>query len=158
MAALLLACTVAAAQTPAVPDDAIEQRRALRELDRFLDHHPLLEDELRLSPALRTDARFLAANPDLRGFLATLPDLSAALQTYPRYFLYRALLREALAPLKHSEIALLGELLDKEPALERSLIRRPAAIRDAPFLAAHPSLRDFLQAHPPLDRVFLPTP
>jgi hypothetical protein len=130
----------------------------LREFDRFLDHHPLLEDELRLNPALRTDAHFLTANPDLRTFLATMPELPAALHTYPRYFLYRALLREAFAPLKHSEIAHLGELLDKDPALERLLVHRPAAIRDAPFLAAHTSLRDFLQTHPPLDRVFLPTP
>jgi hypothetical protein len=157
-AAILLTFTVAAAEPPPGPVDVTEQRRALREFDRFLDHHPLLEDELRLSPALRTDTRFLAANPDLRGFLVTMPELPAALQTYPRYFLYRALLREALAPLKHSEIARLGDLLDQEPALERSLIRRPAAIRDAPFLAAHASLRDFLQTHPPLDRVFLPTP
>jgi hypothetical protein len=166
-AALLLAVVSAAAQTAPplqtaapspTPDAVIAQRRALREFDRFLDHHPLLEDELRLNPALRTDARFLSTNPDLRRFLATAPELPAALQTYPRYFLYRALLREALAPLKHSEIARLGELLDKDPEMERTLVRRPAAIRDAPFLAAHPLLRSFLQTHPPLDHVFLPTP
>jgi hypothetical protein len=112
---------------------------------------------LRLNPALRTDVHVLAATPDLRSFLAATPELTPALRTYPRYFLYRALLREARAPLKHSEIARLGELLDREPALERALTRRPAAIRDLPFLTAHPSLRDFLQAHPPFDRVFLPT-
>ena len=35
---------------PSPPKSLFTVRRALREFDRFLDHHPLLEDQLRLDP------------------------------------------------------------------------------------------------------------
>jgi hypothetical protein len=156
---VLAACTcptLRGAPPPPTADEVVEQRRALREFDRFLDHHPLLEDEMRLKPALRCDPHYLEANPELRSFLAHTPNLTAGLLTYPRYFLYRALLRVARAPLTHAEIARLSELFDRAPEIEHALTLRPAAIREPAFLATQPALREFLQQHPPLDRAFLP--
>ena len=151
---LTLVALSATMPDPLAVDAAIEQRRTLRAFDRFLDHHPQIEDELRLKPALRREPRYLAANPELNSFLATTPDLAAALQTYPRYFLYRALLRQAHTPLKHSEIAQLSDLFDRQPALERALTHQPDAIRDAAFLETQPLLREFLQTQSLLVRAF----
>ena len=143
---------VAPGGRPAVADPV---RRALREFDRFLDHHPLMEDDLRLNPSQRTDRGFLERNPGLRQFFDANPDVLKGLKAYPRYFVYRALIREANVPLRFAQIARLGEVLDERSGLEKVLARNPESIRDPAFLAGHERLRDFLIRHPDLGRVFL---
>jgi hypothetical protein len=145
----------AAAVTTTPPNALTTVRRALREFDRFLDHHPLLEDELRLNPALAEDPAFLEKNPELREFLGANREVREGLKLYPRYFLYRALLRQASVPLRFSEIARLKDVFDRQPSLERALVQRPESIRDPEFLGAHAPLRDFLTLHPILGQAFL---
>jgi hypothetical protein len=130
----------------------------LREFDRFLDHHPLIEDELRLNPSSLANGEYLEKNAELRSFLETTPNALLAVRHYPHYFVFRALLRQAGAPLKYSEIAQLREFFERHAELERDLAQRPELIRDLPFLNAHHSFRQFLAEHPPLNRVFLPPP
>jgi hypothetical protein len=129
----------------------------LRELDRFLDHHPLIESDLRVDPSLLENQGYLKKNPALHQFLLTNPELGAALQTVPRHFLHRALRREANVPIKWSEVAQLDAFLDQHPAIEQQLVRRPALILKPDFLAAETQLREFLVQHDALARGFLPT-
>jgi hypothetical protein len=128
-----------------------------RALDRFLDHHPLLEDKLRVSPQLVSDAGFLAQNPDLRDFMRSNP-VAVRLSADPRHLLYRALLRQASAPLPIRELEVFDELLDHEPALERALNENPESIRESRFLKRHPALHEFLLQRPRLAAVFLAAP
>jgi hypothetical protein len=159
--------TAASATSPVVPSTAAKTsalaatettrkaHQALRELDRFLDHHPLLEDDLRLTPKLVTESEFLRSNPELREFLLGNPAAVSALALEPRHFLRRALMLQASAPIRWTEIAQLDPLFDQQPELERELERRPELIHDPEFLRSHGKLRDFLVQHPPLARVFL---
>ena len=157
MAAQLLGwLALARASEPPPPVALSTVRSALREFDRFLDHYPLLEDELRLNPALTGDSAYLKKCPELRDFLSANPDVVQGLKHYPRYFLFRALLREASVPLRYSEIAKLREVLDEEPAVERALAKTPEAIRDATFLQEHARLRSFFEQHSTLAQAFLP--
>ena len=143
---------------PAAPPNSLPiVRRALREFDRFLDHHPLIEDNLRRNPRLVTSADFLEKNPALRDFLRAFPGVAEGLQVYPRYFLNRALLRQASAPLAFPGFAPLRELFQQEPKLERELNENPERIRDSAYLDARPSLRRVLVENPALARVFLPS-
>ena len=147
--------------SPPPPPTAIaDERRAafqmLRELDRFLDHHPLIEIDLRLDPMLLENAAYLESHPGLRQFLAANPDVSATLKSEPRHLLHRALLREANALLKWSEVIQLDAFLDRNPTVERQLVRDPALILTPDFLAAEPRLRDFLARNAALARGFLP--
>lgn len=132
-------------------------RQALRELDRFLDHHPLLEDDLRQNRELVSNQDYLKRNPELCDFLKTHPDALVGLKTFPRYFLYRALLRQASGPLRYIEIAQLKDVFDQQPTIERALDEKPELIRDPTFLQSHPNLREFLVDHPVLGKVFLPS-
>lgn len=146
-----------APSAPAPADlPAVQARRALREFDRFLDHHPLLEDELRLDPRLLTKPAYLEANPALREFLVANRDVVPAVKRWPRYYLHRALVRQANAPLARPDLLPLDGLFDRHPALEQQLARTPAAIRDASFRKANPPLTEFLGQHPTLARVFPP--
>lgn len=145
--------------TPSVPpapspSALATARLALREFDRFLDHHPLLEDKLRLTPPLATERPFLDANPELRDFFHGHPEVVVGLKLYPRYYLYRALLRQASVPVSYPEIARLKEAFASDPELEPALIRTPEAIRDPAFQTAHPRLRSLLQQQPILARAF----
>ncbi len=150
------AAPAASAPPPPPPNSLTAVRRSLREFDRFLDHHPLLEDNLRREPTLTTDRAFQAKNPDLQIFLTANPNVISGLQIYPRYFLNRALLREANAPLTFGELSPLRDLFVQEPGLERALTQNPMLIRDPAFLQSHKALGDVLGGNPVLARVFLP--
>lgn len=147
----------AAAPLPLAPPNSLPiVRRALREFDRFLDHHPLIEDHLRRHPPLVSSPDFLEKNPELRDFLRSMPGIVEGLRVYPRYFLNRALLRQANAPLAFSEFAPLRDVFQREPRCEQELNENPERIRDADYLNAHPALRRALVESPALARVFLP--
>ena len=144
------------AAPPADPADAIPaKRRALREFDRFLDHHPLIEENLRLDPLQTFDPAYLGNHVDLREFLRANPNVAEGLKLYPRYFLNRALLRQANAPISFADLAPLKDLFNALPELEQDLNQNPELIRDRTYLAGHPALRDCLAGHPVLARVFL---
>jgi hypothetical protein len=130
-------------------------RRSLREFDRFLDHHPLLENQLRLNPQLVTADSFLKENLELRDFLHANPNAIEGLKIYPRYFLHRALIRLASGPLSFRDLAPIDELFLQSPKLEEVLTRKPELIRDPAFLESNAVLRDCLIQHAVLARVFL---
>jgi hypothetical protein len=140
----------------AVTDQRPATYELLRELDRFCDHHPLTENDLRVRPSLLENAAYLGKNPALRQFVAVNPDVGTALKNTPRHFLHRALLREANVPLKWSEVAQLDAFLNQNPAIEQQLVRNPALIRASQFLEARPRLREFLEQNAALARGFLP--
>jgi hypothetical protein len=147
----------AASAPPLPPPNSLTAvRRSLREFDRFLDHHPLLENKLRRDPSLTSDKSFQAKNPDLQTFLAANPNVVSGLRIYPRYFLTRALLREANTPMAFGELSPLRDVFVQDPALEHALAENPALIRDPAFLHSHQALADVLGGHPELARVFLP--
>lgn len=149
---------------PLAADDAAPSQslgcahRALRELDRFLDHHPLLENDLRLDPKLVADRHFLEKNSELKSFLADNPGVIGALQMEPRHLLHRALIRQASVPLRYAELAQFDPFLAAQPAIERDIAENPARIHDRDYLNLHPALVDFLAQHPLLGRVFQPEP
>jgi hypothetical protein len=157
IAAQLLGC-IGFGQVSAPPVDAAGSavRRALWDFDRFLDHHPLLETQLRLNPALTWNTAFLGKQTELGDFLRANPVLVEEVKRHPRYFLYRALIRQAAVPLRYSDVAQLREVFDAQPDLERALVQNPEEIRNPAFLQRHLQLRDFLARHAPLGLEFLP--
>ena len=150
------AVSAAPPATPPPPNSLTIVRRALREFDRFLDHHPLLETRLRINSHLVTNKDFLDKNPELAGFFRANPDVADGLKIYPLYFINRALLQQASAPLSFRELAPLRDLLQQQPKLEQALIENPELIRDQEFVDSHLSLHECLVRHPALARVFSP--
>ena len=142
------------------PAAITDQRRAtieaLRELDRFLDHHPLIEVDLRLESCLLESPAYVERHPALHQFLTTNPEVGPVLQTEPRHLLRRALRREANTPLRWSDVIRLDAFFDQNAAVEQQLVRNPALILTPGFLAAEPKLREFLAQDAALARGFLP--
>jgi hypothetical protein len=152
------AVSAAPAQVPPLPKAPPEVRRALREFDRFLDHHALLENRLRIDPPLTANKAFLDKNPELRDFLQANPGVMDGLKTYPLYFLNRALLLQANVPLSFSQLAPFKDLFQADRKLEQELTRSPQSIRDPVFVGNHAALGDFFLQHPDLAQVFQPPP
>jgi len=148
----------ATAPSPPTPEARSAVRPALREFDRFLDHHPLLEDKIRRNSPLIANPAFLKKNPELRDFLKANPKVAEGLKVYPRYFLNRGLLRQASAPVSFKELGAFKDLFQQQPKLELALTAAPELIRDPEYLKSHPALHDFLVGHPALAQVFLPPP
>lgn len=156
-AIVMRAAPASDATPPAGPPETTHKAYlALREFDLFLNHHPLLEDELRISPQLATNPAFLRANPELRDFLAVNHTVAAALVLEPRHFLHRALIRQANVPLRRTDIVQFDPLFDRAPDLERALARNPESIHDSAFLRTHAELREFFATHSTLSHAFLP--
>ena len=130
--------------------------RQLCQLDRFLDHHPLIENDLRLTPSLATDNAYLGSNPALQHFLTADPEVIGSLQSEARHLLHRALIRESNTPIQETDVAQLDPLFAEQPAIERQLVEDPARIRDSTYVALHPELGAFLEGHPFLKHVFQP--
>ncbi|MEO6996211.1 MAG: hypothetical protein ABI273_21590 [Lacunisphaera sp.] len=139
---------------PSAPAVRRTFHRALREFDRFLDHHPLPEDDLRINPTLITDRSYLGQHTELNEFLAANPEVLRGLRVYPRYYLFRALLRQASIPVRYSEIAQLKRVFDIQPEVENALNRDPESIRSPTFLRAHAPLYDFINTHAILRNAF----
>jgi hypothetical protein len=153
------ACAVEPAGTtapPPSPENRPALRAALREFDRFLDHHPVVEERLRPDPQLATNQNFLQKNADLRDFMSANPNVADGLKLYPRYYFNRALLRQASEPVSFRELAPFRDLFLQQPKLEQALTEDPELIRDPAFLASNPALRDCLVQHAVLARAFLP--
>ncbi len=140
----------------AITDQRRATIQALRELDRFLDHHPLIEVDLRLESCLLESPAYVERHPALHQFLTTNPEVGPVLKTEPRHLLRRALRREANAPLKWSDVIRLDAFFDQNTAVEQQLVRNPALILTPGFLAAEPKLREFLAEDVALSRGFLP--
>ena len=153
--------SASSAPTPQIAEPREKRATAVdatRALDRFLDHHPLLEEKLRVTPRLVDDPDFLTQNPELRDFVRSNPGATARLSIEPRHLLYRALFRQANTPLSLRELEMFAELLDRAPALERTLNEKPESIRDPEFLKRQPALREFLLQRPRLSAAFSTPP
>jgi hypothetical protein len=152
------AVSAAPAQVPPLPKAPPAVWRALREFDRFLDHHALLENRLRLDPPLTANKGFLDKHPELRDFLQANPNVAQGLKAYPLYYLNRALLLQASAPLSFYQLAPFKDLFLAQPKLEQALKLSPQLIRDPVFVGNYAALGDFFLQHPDLAQVFQPPP
>jgi hypothetical protein len=156
------------AQQPAAVSTTDASREELANLDRFLDNHPILEQELGSNPSLVNDPEYVQREPDLQIFLSHHPAVKAELQKDPDYLARRRTLADANTPgrgmtngspsLDGAEAAQLHEFLGAHNDVEQSLKQNPALINDSTFLGAHPELQTFLNQHPRARYLFVEDP
>jgi hypothetical protein len=139
---------------PIISTDEIVQKE-LRDLDKFFDINPQVEETLRSNLAQMEQADFRAKNPAWDQLLRKRPAAARALRAEKRFLLHRAIARLARTPLGRAEIVAFDAFLDKNPAIASELEKKPAQVRDPIYLAAHPALGDFLQKHPALSTLLL---
>jgi hypothetical protein len=159
--ALILTGVVTTSARPAPQGDSDITRAELGRLDRFLDNHPEIAQQLEKNPSLIDNEQFVKSEPALQAFLQDHPEIREALQANPQAVLREAFGGPAPSPtpapvitrqdtLTAVQAASLDDFLDAHPVIAKQLESNPSLINNKDFLADNPALSAFLQDHPDL--------
>ncbi len=115
-------------------------------LEHFLNHHPLLEEQLRSAPT-PDSAELRQRLPAWNAFAASHPDAAGFLARHPDLLVLRALRRMTAPPMSAAEEMSLAEFLGAHPDVERAFALRPDLARAPEFYAGHTEYVRFLDTH-----------
>jgi len=125
-------------------------RQELARFDQFLDNHRETAEQLRRDPALVDNPHFVKGHPDLQAYLQDHPGIREELEQNPN------ILRQQESRFDHREDGMdrdamhrqFGEFLGGHSAIAQQLSSDPSLAKNKEFLANHPELQDYLNAHP----------
>lgn len=87
---LALSTTAFEAQATNLTRPAVRQdRKELKDFDKFLRKHRSIEGDLRANPQMINDAQYLSRHKDLESFLRKHPQVTSDLSNDPNYFVDR---------------------------------------------------------------------
>jgi hypothetical protein len=128
-------------------------RTELANMDRFMDSHPEIAEQLRKNPSLATNEEFVENHPALQQFLASHPGVREEVKENPDFFMNREQrfdVREDShdRDITRGELANMDRFLDSHPEIAEQLRKNPSLASNEEFVKSHPELQQFLAAHP----------
>jgi GrpB-like predicted nucleotidyltransferase (UPF0157 family) len=134
-------------------DDHGITRGELANLDRFMDSHPEIAEQLRKDPSLADNRQFVENHPALRDFLADHPGVREELKNNPNAFMHREDRFDERQDrrddgITRGELANMDHFMDTHPEIAEQLRKNPSLVDNKEFVENHPALRDFLANHP----------
>ncbi len=133
-------------------------RGELANMDRFLDSHPEIAEQLRRDPSLVNDRKFVANHTALQQFLADHPGVRDQLRENPNAFMHEEERFDQRADqgrdLPRRELAKMDQFLDRHPEIGEQLRKDPSLVDNKEFMENHPALRQFLADHPEMREEF----
>jgi GrpB-like predicted nucleotidyltransferase (UPF0157 family) len=146
------------AQTPqaqtTVPDRDDVTRRELANMDRFMDAHPEISEQLRKDPSLVNNKEFVENHPALQQFLAEHPGVREEYKENPNAFMHqeerfdRREDRGRDNDVTRRELANMDHFMDGHPEIAEQLRKDPSLVNNKEFVENHPALQQFLAEHP----------
>jgi len=126
------------------------------DMDRFLDSHPEVADQLRKDPSLIRSTEFLENHPQLRDFLQQHPGIREEFSENPNAFMRQEERFERREDdgrfgdndITRRELSSTDQFLDSHPEIAEQLRKDPSLINNREFVEKHPDLRAFLENHP----------
>src|SRR6267154_1027944 len=131
-------------------------RRELANMDRFMDSHPEIAEQLRKDPSLVNDKKFVNNHSELQQFLTEHPGVREEYKENPNAFMHqeqRFDRREDCA-MRHDrdvsdkERSSFGEFMQGHSSIAGDLSKNPSLANNQEYLENHPALRDYLKANP----------
>jgi phage-related protein len=148
--------------------DGDTTRRELANMDRFLDSHPEIAEQLQKDPSLINNQQFIAKHPELQEFLQSHPGVREEFTENPNAFMRqeeRFERREEAGngrfgdgDTTRRQLATMDRFLDSHPEIAEQLQKDPSLIKNQEFVAKHPELQAFLQKHPGVREEFTEDP
>ena len=136
-------------------------RPELAAMDRFLDSHPEISEQLRKDPSLIDNKRWVDSHPELQAFLQSHPGVREEFHENPNAFM-RAENRydrhEGDRDTTRPELAAMDRFLDSHPEISEQLRKDPSLIDNKRWVDSHPELQAFLQSHPGVREEFRENP
>jgi hypothetical protein len=128
-------------------------RNELVNMDRFLDSHPEIAEQVRKNPSLVDNKDFVKSHPAFQEFLASHPNVRQELQGNPNAFMSREQgydRREAMrgGDITRNELVNMDRFLDSHPEIAEQVRKNPSLVDNKDFVKSHPSLQEFLASHP----------
>ena len=135
----------------------------LANMDRFLDSHPEIAEQLRKDPSLIKNQTFVDKHPQLQQFLQQHPAVSAQVNQNPSAFMQREQRfdqREdaGRGDMRRGELTSFGQFLGSHSLIAQQLSQNPSLVNNKKWLANHPEARDYLQSHPGAKQEFTQNP
>ena len=129
-------------------------RTELANMDRFMDGHPEIAEQLRNNPALVDNKEFVENHPALQQFLAEHPGVREEYKENPNGFMsqeQRFDRREDQSrdrDVTRTELANMDRFMDSHPEIAEQLRKNPALVDNKEFVENHPAFQQFLAEHP----------
>jgi hypothetical protein len=134
--------------------DRIANRPEMAAIDRFMDSHPEIAEQVRKDPSLVDNKQFVASHPALQQFLADHPGISEDFKNNPTSLMNREDRYDRLEgqnrgrDATHPELAAMDRFLDRHPEIAEQLRKDPSLVNNKQFVANHTALQQFLTEHP----------
>jgi len=144
-------------------------RRELAEMDRFLDGHPEVAEQLRKDPSLINNQEFVEKHPELQEFLQNHPGVREEFRENPNAFMRQENRYERHegddrdrdrrdGDTTRRELASMDRFMDGHPEIAEQLRKDPSLINNREFVENHPALQQYLQSHPEVREEFKENP
>ena len=140
-----------------IDNDNDMNRRPVARMDKFLDNHPEIAEQLQRNPSLVNNQEFVENHPDLQQFLQQHPEIREQFQANPQAFMQREQrfdqreennMRVGDRDRIRDEASGFSAFLGSHPQIAQEVSGNPTLVNDKEFLEHHGELREFLKAHP----------
>jgi phage-related protein len=122
-------------------------------MDRFMDSHPEIAEQLRKDPSLVDNKQFVESHPALQQFLADHPGVREEYKQHPEAFMHdeeRFDRREDRdrPDITRTELVNMNRFMESHPEIAEQLRKDPSLVDNKQFVQNHPALQQFLADHP----------
>jgi len=131
-------------------------RTELANMDRFMDSHPEVAEQLRKDPSLVNNKAFVSNHPALQQFLADHPGVREEYKENPNAFMHQeerfdrredgGMRRDR--DVTGGELASFNEFLGNHDKIADELSKNPSLAKNQEYIENHPELGTYLKAHP----------
>jgi hypothetical protein len=145
---------------PPVRDNDTTQGE-LSSMDRFLDSHPEIAEQVRKDPSLVDNKEFVRGHPALQDYLQDHPRVREEIRENPNAFMRQEDRYDRQGERRdpdpsnkrdpnnnREDVAGMDRFLDRHPEIAEQLRKDPSLANNREFVRTHPALKDYLEDHP----------
>ena len=136
-----------------------DQRQDMRmdaTMDRFLDNHPEIAEQLRKNPGLVNHEKFVQGHPALQQFLTEHPELRQEFKSDPNGFMNQEQRFDQRQDSRfgrdgdatRGQLSSFHEFLEGHANVSTELSKNPSLASNEEYLENHPALNTYLKSHP----------
>ena len=141
-------------------------RKDVTEMDRFLDGHPEIAEQLRKDPSLIDNRQWVASHPALQEYLQTHTQVREAFRSDPNLFMKDENRYDRTEgdrdhdrdDRNRGEFTSFGQFLGGHSNMAAELSADPTLATNKEYLASHPELDEYLKAHPAMSQQLAENP
>lgn len=128
-------------------------RGEMANMDRFMDSHPEIAEQLRKNPSLVNNKDFVEDHTALRQFLSEHPELREEFKENPGAFMqdeqhFDRHEDRRDRDVTRGELSNMDRFMDAHPEIAEQLRKNPSLVNNKDFVGDHPALQQFLASHP----------